>query len=253
VTASNRRQDTHEHPWREIDLDVYERHMGDPGVGQLQRLHEITAEQLAAYPSRAIGVLGVAGGNGLDLIDPETTDAVYGYDINPDYLAACGTRYRDDFGDRLHLIEMRIDRSVRIERVDLLIANLIIEYVGIDEFVAFAAANARSIGVLSCVIQQNAAEGFVSSTDYTSLFDALASVSSDIDLEMLTSATSDGGYRPQCQSGVQMRSSVRSVRQDAGECAPCGHPDQQGSGDNRCGGRANRRPGHRCAILSSRA
>jgi hypothetical protein len=194
VTSSNRRQGTREHPWRGIDLDVCEQHMGDPRVGQLQRLHDITEEQLAAYPSRAIGVLGIAGGNGLDLIDPETADAVYGYDINPDYLAACEARYRDDFGDRLHLIETRIDRSVTIERVDLLIANLIIEYVGIDEFVAFAAANARSIGVLSCVIQRNDAEGFVSSTDYASSFEALASVSSDIDPETLTSAMSDVGF-----------------------------------------------------------
>jgi hypothetical protein len=193
VTASNRRQVTPEHPWRGIDLDVYERHMGDPRVGQLQRLHEITGEQLAAYPSRAIGVLGIAGGNGLEPIDPETTDAVYGYDINPDYLAACETRYRGDFGERLHLIETRIDRTVRIERVDLLIANLIVEYVGIDEFVAFAAANARSIGVLSCVIQRHNGEGFVSSTDYASSFDVLGSVSSDIDPETLTSAMSDGG------------------------------------------------------------
>src|SRR4051812_14645236 len=108
--------------------------MSDAQVGQLQRLHDITREQLAAYPSRAIGVLGIAGGNGLDLIDPQTTHAVYGYDINPDYLAACGARYRDGFGDRLHLIEAAIDGSLRIERVGLLIANLIIEYVGTEEF-----------------------------------------------------------------------------------------------------------------------
>jgi hypothetical protein len=71
---------------------------------------------------------------------------------------------------------------------------LIVEYVGIDEFVAFAAANARSIGVLSCVIQRNNGEGFVSSTDYASSFDVLGSVSSDIDPETLTSAMSDGGF-----------------------------------------------------------
>jgi hypothetical protein len=193
VTASDRHRGAPEHPWCGIGLDVYEQHMGDPRVGQLRRLHDITGEQLAAYPSRAVGVLGIAGGNGLDLIDVETTDAVYGYDINPDYLAACETRYPGDFGERLHLIETRIDRTVRIERVDLLIANLIVEYVGIDEFVAFAAANARSIGVLSCVIQRNNGEGFVSSTDYASSFDVLGSVSSDIDPETLTSAMSDGG------------------------------------------------------------
>jgi hypothetical protein len=91
-------------------------------------------------------------------------------------LTPAGARYRDDdFRDRLHLIETRIDRSLTIERVDLLIANLVIEYIGIDEFVAFAVANAGSIGVLSCVIQRNDAEGFVSSTDYASSFEARAS------------------------------------------------------------------------------
>jgi hypothetical protein len=187
--------DRPEHPWRGIDLDVYERHMSDAQVGQLQRLHDITREQLDAYPSRAIGVLGVAGGNGLDLIDPQTTDAVYGYDINPDYLAACETRYRDIFGQRLHLIEASIDRTMTIARVDLLIANLIIEYVGVEEFAAFTAANRRSIGVLSCVFQRNDASGFVSSTDYASSFDGLAAVSSDVNHETLISAISDAGFQ----------------------------------------------------------
>ena len=168
--------------------------MSDEQVGQLQVLHDITGEQLAEHPSRSIGVLGIAGGNGLDLIDSQTTDAVYGYDVNPHYLAACEARYRDSFGDRLHLIEARIERALRIEPVDLLIANLIIEYVGAEEFVAFAAANASSFCVLSCVIQRNDAEGFVSSTHYSSSFDALASVSSDIDPDSLTAAMSDAGF-----------------------------------------------------------
>ncbi|MEU4235574.1 hypothetical protein AB0F17_65895 [Nonomuraea sp. NPDC026600] len=214
MTTSDRRRGTPEHPWRGIHLDVYERHMGDPGVGQLQRLRDITGEQLSAYPFRAIGVLGIAGGNGLDLIDPQTTDAVYGYDINPDYLNACETRYRDNLGDRLHLIETSIDRSVRIERVDLLIANLIIEYVGAEEFVAFAAANARSIGVLSCVIQRNDAAGFVSSTDYSSSFDALTSVSSDIDPETLTSAMSDAGFVALGRCEYPLPNGKALVRQD---------------------------------------
>ena len=89
---------------------------------------------------------------------------------------------------------MNIDRSVTIERVDLLIANLIIEYVGVEEFAAFAAANARSIGVLSCVIQRNGPESFVSSTNYASSFDALESVASDIDPEALISLMSAAGF-----------------------------------------------------------
>ena len=188
--------------------------MGDGRVGQLQMLHAITGEQLAAYPARAVGVLGVAGGNGLDLVDPETTDAVYGYDINPDYLRSCEARYRDRLGDRLRLIEASIDRSVRIERVDLLIANLIIEYVGVEEFVAFTAANAPSIGVLSCVIQRNDAAGFVSSTDDASSFDALASVSSEVDPETLDSALSDARFTALSRHEYPLPNGKTLVRQD---------------------------------------
>lgn len=188
--------------------------MSDVRVGQLQQLHAITAEQLTDYPSRAIGILGVAGGNGLDLIDPRTTDVVFGYDINADYLAACEARYRDGLGDRLHLIEACIDRFLRIERVDLLIANLVIEYVGVEEFASFAAANARSIGVLSCVIQRNDAAGFVSSTDYASSFDILASVSSDIEPETLESALLDAAFVAVRRCEYPLPNGKTLIRQD---------------------------------------
>jgi hypothetical protein len=214
MTCSDRGRGTPEHPWRGIDLDVYERHMSDGRVGQLQRLHDITEEQLAAHSPRAVGILGIAGGNGLDLIDPQTIDAVYGYDINPDYLAACEARYRDIFGNRLHLIETSINRSVTIERVDLLIANLIIEYTGVEEFAVFAAANSRSIRDLSCVIQRNHEEGFVSSTEHTSSFDALGSVSSDVDPETLTAAMSDAGFEALGRFEYPLPNGKALVRQD---------------------------------------
>jgi hypothetical protein len=194
MTSAGPHEEGSAHPWRAIDLDVYEAHMGDPSVGQLECLRDITREQLATYPCAAVGVLGVAAGNGLDLIDPQTTHAVYGYDINRVYLDACATRYRGALGDRLHLIETSINRSLRIERVDLLIANLIIEYIGAAEFIAFAVANSPSIGVLSCVVQRSESEGFVSSTNYAPAFAALASVSSDIDPDGLRSSLCDSGF-----------------------------------------------------------
>jgi hypothetical protein len=214
MNTSDRRRNSPEHPWRGIELDVYERHMEDPRVGQLQRLRDVTGEQLAAYPFRTVGILGIAGGNGLDLIDPQSTEAVYGYDINPEYLRACEARYRAPLGDRLRLIETSIDRSVRIERVDLLIANLIIEYVGTEEFAAFAAANTCSIGVLSCVIQRNDKAGFVSSTDYSTSFDALASVSSDIDVDTLTSVMADAGFVALNRREYPLPNGKALVRQD---------------------------------------
>jgi hypothetical protein len=227
LTSADRRGEAPEHPWRGIDLDVYERHMSDARVGQLQQLHDITEEQLAAYRSRAVGVLGIAGGNGLDLLDPQATDAVYGYDINSDYLDACEARYRGALGDRLHLTETSIDRSLRIERVDLLIANLIVEYVGTEEFVAFAAANSRSITVLSCVIQRNDSNSFVSATHDASSFDALASVSSDIDPEALQSALSDAGFEALDRFEYLLPNGKTLIRQDFRPGSEPGHRSRE--------------------------
>lgn len=203
-----------EHPWLGIDLDVYERHMSDPGVGQLQRLREITSEQLSAHRARTIGILGIAGGNGLDLIDPHSVDGVYGYDINARYLAACAARYRSAFGDRLHLRETELDRTVRIEPVELLIANLLVEYVGVSEFGAFVAANHVAVGRLSCVVQRSERAGFVSATRDTSAFDGLAAVSSDVDPERLASELDDAGFLNTLTREYSLPNGKSLIRQD---------------------------------------
>jgi hypothetical protein len=204
------------HPWQRIGLAVYERHMGDASVGQLQMLREITSEQLTAFPSRSIGVLGIAGGNGLDLIDPTLADAIYGFDINAEYLSACELRNRERFGDRLRLIETKIDRSTTIEPVDLLIANLIVEYIGLDEFAGFVAANAASIGVLSCVIQRNGSAGFASTTGYAASFEPLASISSDIEPDALQASMSRVGLKALARHEYGLPNGKSLMRQDFG-------------------------------------
>ena len=103
---------------------------------------------------------------------------------------------------------------MRIERVGLIIANLIIEYVGVEEFVAFASANAHSIGVLSCVIQRNHASGLVSSTDDASSFDGLASVSSDVASETLASAMLQEQFEVLHHSEHPLPNGKTLVRQD---------------------------------------
>jgi hypothetical protein len=181
-------------PWQQIALDVYESHMSDEAVGQLERLRRITFDQVRDHPARTIGMLGIAGGNGLDVIDADAVDAVHGYDVNGDYLDACAARYRDVFGDRLHLSQCLVERTLIIDQADLLIANLIIEYVGVDEFVAFAALNAPRIGVLSCVTQQNRGAGIVSATAYASAFVGLDAIACEVDPQRLSSAMTSAGF-----------------------------------------------------------
>jgi hypothetical protein len=166
------------------------------------------------YPSRSIGILGIAGGNGLDLIDPATTDAVFGYDINGQYLQACADRHKATLGPRLHLVQASIDRALDIAPVGLLIANLIVEYVGIEEFAAFAAANIHAIDILSCVTQLNEATGFVSPTQYAASFDGLGAISSDIDPLALVTAMEKAGFAHVLSLSYPLHNGKTLVRQD---------------------------------------
>ena len=57
--------------------------------------HEQSLEQdqLYRYDTPTVMILGVAGGNGLEHVDPMRLQAVYDVDINADYLRECQRRY----------------------------------------------------------------------------------------------------------------------------------------------------------------
>ncbi|WP_244946365.1 hypothetical protein [Microbacterium saccharophilum] len=188
--------------------------MSDPDVGQLAALLGITAAQLRDHPSRRVGIRGIAAGNGLDALDETEVDSVSGYDINADYLEACRSRYEARFGDRMHLIECSIDRSLAITPTDLLIANLLIEYIGIDEFAAFVAANTTAIGVPSCVTQRNGEVGVVSKTKYSSAFVGLESIASEVDPDALAAALSAVGWFEVSRSEHPLPNGKVLTRQD---------------------------------------
>lgn len=201
-------------PWRDVGLDVYEAHMNDASVGQLERLRAVMTDQVRDNPSRSIGILGVAGGNGLDAIDATAVDTVAGYDINPAYLESCRERYGQRFGERLALTECSIDRSLVLPPTGLLIANLIVEYVGVDEFAAFVARNASSIGVLSCATQSNQGVGIVSSTAYAGAFDGVESIATEVDAAALSDALRESGFVETVTREYSLPNSKALVRQD---------------------------------------
>ncbi len=58
----------------------------------------------------------------------------------------------------------------------MLIGNLIIEYVGEETFVSFISRNRDRVNVVSCTIQKNLDEEFVSHSSYTSAFDTLLTI-----------------------------------------------------------------------------
>ena len=73
-------------PWEEISLSDYENHMKLDSVQQLQALNTLMKKQLNQYPAKSAMILGIAGGNGLEHVNSEKLEKVYGVDINTEYL-----------------------------------------------------------------------------------------------------------------------------------------------------------------------
>ena len=71
-----------ENPWKEISLADYENHMKLDSVMQLQVMNEMMKGQFYTYPVSSIMILGIAGGNGLEHIQEDRFDKIYGIDIN---------------------------------------------------------------------------------------------------------------------------------------------------------------------------
>lgn len=178
-------------PWENFSLDIYEKHMQLPEVMQLQTLKRIMGSQFA-YAVSTAAVFGVAGGNGLEHIEKTNIEKVYGIDINKEYLSACKKRFAY-LGERLELLDIDLaDLSVRLPSVQLVIANLIIEYFGIDSFLRrISSVNPEYV---SCVIQKNAEAGFVSESPYKNAFQNISELHRDIREDTLTAGMTGINY-----------------------------------------------------------
>lgn len=182
-----------DNPWKEVALSDYENHMSLSNVGQLQTLDMIMAQQFSAYPVKSVVILGVAGGNGLgNLAAIPSIEAIYGVDINAGYLEASSGRYPQLKGRYTPVLaDINADCS-HLPSADMVIANLFIEYVGCDNFVK--AVKKIDPGFISCVIQVDPAESFVSDSPYTEKLEALSSVHDTVDADLLTEKLGQAGY-----------------------------------------------------------
>lgn len=151
-------------PWLGIALSDYEDHMSAETVGQMQMLSHITARQLFDHKPSTVAIFGVAGGNGLEHIDTETTTKVYGIDVNEEYLRCCRERHRRLDGILQTMTCNLADEQLTLPAVELLIANLVVEYLGVTQFAALLQHNQELIKSVSCTIQQNNGDQFVSSS-----------------------------------------------------------------------------------------
>lgn len=179
-------------PWEEIALSDYENHMKLDSVMQLQAMNEMMKGQLDAYPVSTVMILGIAGGNGLEHVQTEKLKKVYGVDVNSAYLKEVRHRYPELDGILECLHVNLIDETDKLPKADLVIANLLIEYIGYSCFQRTVRHVAP--GYVSCIIQMNIHDDWVSDSPYLHVFDGLEQVHHQMEVRALAQAMEEIGY-----------------------------------------------------------
>lgn len=158
-----------EQPWLQVTLRDYEGHMGAAGVDQLAPLADLFAEALAFCQPRSVAVVGVAGGNGLERIDPHVTNRVLGIDINADYLATVRQRFPALPQLELHHLDMAKERP-SLHPVEMVHAALFFEHTGLspclENCLSLTAPGGYFVGVLQLPSVEQAA---VANTGFPSI------------------------------------------------------------------------------------
>ncbi len=179
-------------PWEDIPLTDYENHMKLDSVMQLQAMNEMMKEQFDTYSISSVMIFGIAGGNGLEHIQKDKFEKVYGIDINTSYLQSVKQKYSNLDGLLECLCINLIDEADKLPKADMVIANLLIEYIGYECFQnALRQVNPKYV---SCIIQINMEDSWVSDSPYLHVFDGLEQVHHQIEESELKKAMFEIGY-----------------------------------------------------------
>lgn len=199
-------------PWEEIELDDYENHMSLDSVYQLQALNEMMKEQIYTYSCESLMILGIAGGNGLEHIDTNIFQKVYGIDINRTYLNECKSRYPALNKIFIPICADLTDSELKLPAAQLLVANLLIEYIGYDCFKK--AVKAVKPQHISCIIQIDIDESYISDSPYIHTFDRLDEIHHQIEEKALIIAMYEIGYSHNMQDERILPNGKKLVRLD---------------------------------------
>ena len=199
-------------PWEEIDLKVYENHMSLQSVHQLQALNELMKGQFHTYDVNTAMILGIAGGNGLEHIDKEKFEKVYGVDVNQKYLDECQRRYCELADVFVPVCVDLLSKELQLPKAELLIADLLIEYIGYACFQKVV----RLVDpcYVSCVIQINTDDSFVSDSPYLQTFDGLNKVHHQMEENELKGAMQKIGYETGSRAEKELPNGKKLVQID---------------------------------------
>ena len=140
-------------PWLEIPLADYEAHMALPSIGQSRLIADQLEALVRTFRPHSIGIIGCAGGNGLDRLVGSSVSRVVGVDLNPDYIEQTRQRYAGCFpGLELYIADIQTAVSL-FEPVDLLFVALVLEYVDLDRTMRALWRHCKDDGVLAVISQ----------------------------------------------------------------------------------------------------
>lgn len=197
-------------PWEKIDLNDYESHMSLDSICQLQALNEMMKDQFHTYNTKTTMILGIAGGNGLEHVDH--MDKVYGVDVNPQYLQVCKARHPELDGILETICVDLLCDSLQLPTVELLVANLLIEYIGYESFQKVVRYVKPKY--ISCVIQINLDDSFVSDSPYLHAFDCLEEVHHQMEEQVLVNSMQEIGYKKEQVREQELPNGKKLVRID---------------------------------------
>ena len=161
---------------------------------QLQAMNKMMKGQFDTYPISSVMIFGIAGGNGLEHIQKDRFEKVYGIDINSTYLQAVVQRY-PELGDLLKCLCINlIDETDKLPKADMVIANLLIEYIGYECFQK--AIKQVDPKYVSCIIQINIENNWVSDSPYLHVFDDLEQIHHQMEEHVLENTMYEIGYHP---------------------------------------------------------
>lgn len=143
-------------PWLDIPLADYEAHMALPGVGQAELLAKTLQWAVERFRPRSLLVPGVAGGNGLDRVDPAIVERVVALDIRPDFLDLCTQRHGQRFTVYEAVLHDLDQGPPRITPVEAIVAGLVLEYVDTEAFCGQLPALLVPGGSLTVLLQRPA-------------------------------------------------------------------------------------------------
>lgn len=199
-------------PWENINLSDYENHMSLDSVYQLQSLTEMMREQFYTYDVDSIMILGIAGGNGLEHIDKTRIRKVYGVDVNKDFLDECKARYTKLEGVFEPIHADLLSEDLQLPESQLLIANLLVEYIGYECFGKIVELVKPEY--VSCIIQINTGDSFVSDSPYLHAFDCLDEVHHQMEENELIACMKNVGYTVQKMEERELPNGKKFVRID---------------------------------------